>query len=81
MAMLITATCSACNACLSECPTGAITAGKIYVIDPEVCVECVTFYDEPECVAMCPISNCIIPDPDHRETQEQLEEKAKKFED
>jgi len=74
--MLITDTCTACDACRSECPTEAITAGKPYVIDPELCVECATFYDSPECVAMCPVSNCIIPDPNHRESREELEAKA-----
>jgi ferredoxin len=76
MAMLITDKCTGCDACREECPTGAITTGRPYTIDPLACVECVSFHDEPECVAMCPISNCIIPDPNHVESREQLEEKA-----
>lgn len=76
MAMLITDKCSQCDACREECPTGAISTGRPYVIDPNICVECVTFHDEPECVAMCPISGCIILDPNHVETREALMEKA-----
>lgn len=76
MALMITNICSACDACLSECPNEAITAGKIYSIDPEKCTECVGHYDTPECVEMCPVAGCIVPDPSYDETREQLEKKA-----
>lgn len=65
MALKISANCSACDACLSECPNQAITKGKPYVIDAAKCTECVGFFDEPQCVEMCPILNCIVPDPAH----------------
>ncbi len=65
MALMITDACSECDACLSECPTHAITSGRPYRIDPEKCVECVGFYDSPQCVDMCPVKNCIVPDPSH----------------
>lgn len=76
MAMLITDKCSQCDACREECPTGAIATGRPYVIDFNKCVECVSFHDEPECVAMCPVAGCIIKDPNHAETLEELEAKA-----
>lgn len=78
MALMINATCSACDACLDECPNEAITAGRPYTINPDLCTECVGHYDEPECVAMCPVANCIVPDPAHVETREQLEEKFRR---
>lgn len=60
MAMTITNLCSACDACLSECPTEAITAGTPYVIDQEKCVECVGHFDTPQCVDMCPVKGAIV---------------------
>jgi len=65
MALMILDTCSFCDACREECPNEAITAGKPYMIDPNLCSECVGFYDAPECVAMCPVDNCIVPNPSH----------------
>lgn len=62
MALIITTSCSTCDACRDECPTQAITKGKPYLIDPGKCVECVGFFDTPQCVDMCPVKNCIIPD-------------------
>ena len=42
MALMINETCTACDACVPECPNDAITAGNpIYVIDPLKCTECV----------------------------------------
>ena len=62
--------------CLPECPNEAISVGEeIYVIDPILCTECVGHYDNPTCQKVCPISNCIIPDPAHQETTEELWER------
>ncbi len=47
----------------------------IYVIDPDLCTECVGHYETPTCQKVCPINNCIITDPDHIETNEQLWER------
>ena len=44
---------------------------EIYEIDPSKCTECVGFFDEPQCVEVCPV-DCIIPDPAHPETQDEL---------
>ncbi|EIJ71790.1 hypothetical protein HMPREF1052_1106 [Pasteurella bettyae CCUG 2042] len=62
--------------CLPECPNEAISVGdEIYVIDPNLCTECVGHYDTPTCQKVCPISKCIISDPAHMETEEQLWER------
>jgi len=75
MALLIKDNCINCDMCDPECPNEAITFGEeIYEIDPILCTECVGFYDKPTCIAVCPI-NCIIVDPDHVETEEELLEK------
>lgn len=75
MAFLITDACINCDMCLPECPNQAISEGSlIYVIDPERCTECVGFYTQPTCVAVCPI-DCVKPDPVHQETIDQLMQK------
>lgn len=54
--------CIACYACEQECPTTAITQDKTgkFEINPKICVECVGFYEEPQCLAICPIDDCIL---------------------
>jgi len=75
MALLIEDTCINCDMCDPECPNEAITFGaEIYEIDPDLCTECVGFYEKATCVAVCPI-NCIIIDPNHKESQQQLLDK------
>jgi ferredoxin len=49
MAYVINEDCIACGACEPECPEGAISAGDIYVIDPEKCTDCGT------CASVCPV--------------------------
>ncbi len=79
MALMITDECINCGACVPECPNEAISEGDdIHVIAPEKCTECVGWYDEPQCVQVCPV-DCIVDDPDHKETKEQLIEKFKKL--
>jgi ferredoxin len=76
MALMINDTCTACDACVPECPNDAISAGSpIYVIDPLKCTECVGAKDEPQCRLVCPVSDCIVTNPDFVETPEQLQEK------
>lgn len=79
MALYITEDCIACDACLPECPNEAITEGDpIYVINPDLCTECVGFYDEPQCASVCPTDACL-PDPNHQETHDELMAKYKKL--
>ncbi len=79
MAMVIAEECIACDACAANCPNKAIAEGDpIYVIDPQLCTECVGFYDNPQCVAICPV-DCIIPNPDHEETHEELMNKFRRL--
>lgn len=60
MAYKITEDCINCAACESECPVEAISEGdSIFVIDPNVCVECVGHFDEPQCAAVCPVDCCV----------------------
>jgi ferredoxin len=75
MALLITDHCINCDVCEPECPNGAISEGaEYYVIDPRRCTECVGHHDHPRCIEVCPVE-CIIPDPAHVESREQLLEK------
>lgn len=77
MALQITKNCINCDMCLPECPNMAILEGeKIYEIDPERCTECIGFYAQPTCIAVCPI-DCIEPHPDYKEETAQLLEKFK----
>ena len=53
MALLINDDCTACDACVEECPNEASTSGiPIYVIDPNKCTGCTL------CARKCPVS-CI----------------------
>lgn len=77
MATIITDECISCGVCEPECPNEAISEGdEIYVIDPNLCTECVGFHDEEQCAAVCPV-DCCIPDPDNLETEDVLIERAR----
>lgn len=77
MALHITDECINCGACEPECPNGAISEGEeIYIIDPNLCTECVGHFDEPQCQAVCPV-DCCLPDPGKEETEEELLQKVK----
>ena len=59
MSLIITDDCINCDVCEPECPNGAISQGEeIYVIDPNLCTECVGHFDEPQCQQVCPV-DCI----------------------
>jgi ferredoxin len=54
--------CTVCTACEPECPNAAIKFKKgTYVIDPALCTECEGQFDEPQCVAVCPVDDCCVP--------------------
>jgi ferredoxin len=79
MALMITDECINCDVCEPECPNGAISAGEeIYVIDPELCTECVGHYDEPQCQQVCPV-DCIPLDPDRKEGRDELMKKYQRI--
>ncbi len=72
MSLLITEACTNCDMCEPECPNQAIYMGeKVYEINPDLCTECVGFYEEPTCIRVCPI-NCIFTDPNNPETEVEL---------
>ncbi len=75
MALLITDECINCDVCEPECPNDAISQGEeIYVIEPTLCTECVGHFETQQCVEVCPV-DCIVLDPDHPETDQQLRAK------
>lgn len=77
MALIISDECINCDVCEPECPNGAISQGEeIYVINPDLCTECVGHYDEPQCQQVCPV-DCISIDLAHTESKEQLLAKYK----
>jgi ferredoxin len=72
MALMINEDCINCGACEPECPNEAISEGDpVYMINPDLCTECVGYYDEPQCISVCPV-DCVEQNPDYVETREQL---------
>jgi ferredoxin len=92
MSTMITEECINCGACEPECPNTAIYEGganfehqggshpalsqDFYYIVPEKCTECVGFFDQEQCAAVCPV-DCCVPNPKDVESEEQLIAKAK----
>jgi ferredoxin len=92
MATIITEDCINCAACEPECPNTAIYQGgvewefngaqhpaideDIFYIVPDKCTECVGFFDQEACAAVCPV-DCCLPNPDIVETEEALLVRAK----
>ena len=77
MATMITNECINCGACEPECPNNAITQGDpVFVIDPQLCTECVGFHDYEACAAVCPV-DCCVTDPNNIESEEVLIERAR----
>jgi ferredoxin len=62
-----------------EAPDGsmhdAITE-DIYYIVPQKCTECVGFFDQEQCAAVCPV-DCCVPNPEIVETEDALLARAK----
>jgi len=79
MAFMINDECINCAICVEECPNQAISEGdEIYVINTDLCTECIGFFDEPQCANVCPVEACV-PDPDHKESEAELMEKKKRL--
>ena len=75
MALMITDECINCDVCEPECPNGAISQGEeIYVIDPNLCTECVGHFETSQCKEVCPVDGIVV-DPEHQESKEALQEK------
>lgn len=75
MALKITEECINCDVCEPVCPNEAISAGDdIYIIDPNLCTECVGHYDTPQCVDICPV-DCIPQDENFIESRDELLQK------
>lgn len=43
-----------------------------YFIVTDKCTECKGFHDEEQCIAFCPVPDCIIVHPDHEESEDEL---------
>ena len=72
MAYKITPDCISCGACEPECPNAAIKEGDTqFNIDPAKCTECVGSFGSSKCAEVCPVG-APQPDPDRKETKEQL---------
>ncbi len=59
---IISSQCTACSACEPECPNVAIyEKDGTFVINPKKCTECIGYFDDAQCVAVCPVENtCVI---------------------
>jgi len=51
---------------------------EVYFIVPDKCTECVGFHEEPQCAAVCPV-DCCVPDPDRKESEDELLSKKAKL--
>lgn len=79
MALHILDECINCDVCEPECPNEAIYQGvEIYEITSSKCTECVGHYDTPQCIEVCPV-DCILIDPSHIESKDELMAKFKKI--
>ena len=79
MATMITNDCINCGACEPECPNNAISQGEpVYVIDPQLCTECVGFHDYEACAAVCPVDVCVT-DPNNLESEAVLIARAREL--
>lgn len=79
MALMVTEECINCDVCEPECPNGALSQGdEVYVIDSGKCTECVGHFNSPQCIEVCPV-DCIVQDPDHVESKDELHAKFEKL--
>ncbi len=78
--MIVPERCVACAACEPVCPGKSIRReGKVFVVDPERCMECVGYHGQRRCASVCPARGCCVQDPDRVETEEVLFERAKQL--
>jgi len=50
----------------------------VHYIVPQKCTECVGFFDQEQCAAVCPV-DCCVPDPNIPETEDVLLARAKQI--
>lgn len=61
MSLIINHLCTCCDACLHVCPNDAIRAEQpYYLIDNNLCTECLGDHAEAQCAAICPIEGAIL---------------------
>lgn len=46
-----------------------------FFIVPGKCTECIGFHEEPQCAAVCP-EDCCVPDPENKESEDELQAKV-----
>lgn len=74
---MITEECINCGVCEPECPNDAISEGEeTFQIDPALCTECVGFHETEQCAEVCPV-DCCVTDPNNKEDEGALFERAK----
>jgi ferredoxin len=77
--MIKAADCISCGVCEPACPNGGIrkdSNGSFYVIDADLCTECVGFFHMPQCAVVCPMDCCVL-DPKNTLTEAVLFERSK----
>ena len=59
---IVASQCTGCSACEPVCPNVAIyEKDGIFVINPKKCTECIGYFDEAQCEAVCPVdATCVI---------------------
>ena len=79
MALMINDECVNCAACEPERPNEAITEGdEFYVINPDLCTECVGAFEVSQCADVCPTDACVL-NPDKVEDKASLQAKYDKI--
>ncbi|UPK34609.1 ferredoxin [Bradyrhizobium sp. 186] len=59
---IIASQCTSSSACEPLCPNVAMSEKAGNVIEPKKCTECSVYFDEPQCVAVCPVENTSVID-------------------
>lgn len=78
MVVKITDECIACGACEPECPNRAISESPTaYVVNPELCTECVGSFPTQQCIQICPVAAVVFEE--NREPREVLLERWRKI--
>jgi len=79
MSFKISEDCFCCGMCVRVCKNNAIVEGESqYVIDPDLCTECVGWFKSPRCTSIC-LEYYPVPDPAHKESREELLTKWRKL--